>query len=250
MENVICIPFNNGALNQAGKFLNQYGITASPLPGTDVTHLLLPIPSFDPSGSIRGGGSIEGLLLQLPQDVCIIGGNLDHPALEGYSTVDLLKDPTYVTQNAAITANCALKYIMNALPVTLAEQSVLVIGGGRIGKCLAKLLRALDARVTILTRKETDRAMFSALGYMAITADADISRYRVIVNTAPAQVLTEEQFVTCPSDCLKLDLASIQGIPGQDVIIARGLPGKDAPETSGKLIADSVQRILYKECIQ
>ena len=247
MESVICIPFNNEALNYAGKHLVRSGITAAPLPGDDVTHLLLPVPSFDALGKIRGGGSIEGLLRLLPRQICVIGGNLDHPALQGYPTMDLLQAPDYVAQNASITAHCALKYIMNALPITLAHQPILVIGWGRIGKCLARLLRGLDARVSIYARKESDRGMITALGYDAVAPETELSAYRVIINTAPAQVLTEEQLSRCKPDCLKLELASSQGLLGSDVILARGLPGKDAPESSGKLIAQSILRLLNKE---
>ena len=161
--------------------------------------------------------------------------------------MDLLQAPDYVAQNASITAHCALKYIMNALPITLAHQPILVIGWGRIGKCLARLLRGLDARVSIYARKESDRGMITALGYDAVAPETELSAYRVIINTAPAQVLTEEQLSRCKPDCLKLELASSQGLPGADVILARGLPGKDAPESSGKLIAQSILRLLNKE---
>lgn len=247
MESVICIPFNNAALDHAGRQLMRRGITAAPLPGADVTHLLLPVPSFNADGSLRGGGSIESLLRQLPERVCILGGNLNHSALAGYPTVDLLQDQRYVAQNAAITAHCALKYIINALPVTLAGEPILIIGWGRIGKCLARLLRNLDARVTVCARRETDRAMAQALGCDSMEPDHEVSGFRVIVNTAPASVISDARITQCRPDCFKLDLASVQGLPGQDVVWAKGLPGKDAPETSGKLIADTVIRLLYNK---
>jgi hypothetical protein len=52
---------------------------------------------------------------------------------------------------------------------------------------------------------------------------------------------------TCKEDCLKIDLASHRGIEGEDVIWARGLPGKDAPESSGKLIVKTAIRLIEKE---
>lgn len=248
MESIVCIPFNNEALNFAAKHLSRCGITTTSLPHNDVTHLLLPVPSFDDSGHIRGGGSIEGLLRQFSESICVIGGNLSHIALRPYKTIDLLQDPHYVTQNAAITAYCALKYIINALPVVIAQQTILIIGWGRIGKCLSKLLRDMNAHVTILARKETDRAMATALGYHVCDADVDLSHFRVLINTAPASIFNADQLCKCRSDCYKLDLASIQGIPGPGVLWARGLPGKDAPESSGILIADTIMRLsIYKE---
>ena len=238
METVIYIPFKNAALDYAGRFLVSNGITATSMAGSDVTHLLLPVPAF------HYEEDLDRLLRQLPDAVCIIGGSLNHSNPEKYPMIDLLQDPFYLAENAAITAHCAVKYIWNALPVTLEGQPVLIIGWGRIGKCLARLLRGMGASVTILARKETDRAMARALGYACFCPEADLSRFRVIVNTAPAVLFSEAQMKQCRQDCCKLDLASVKGLPGQDVVWARGLPGKDAPESSGKLIADAIIRIF------
>lgn len=238
MEPVIYIPFKNTALDYAGRHLVRRGITATAMPGSDVTHLLLPVPGFDL------GGDLDDILQQLPDDICIISGSIQHPSLEKYQRIDLLQNPFYVAENAAITAHCAVKYILNALPVTPADLPVLIIGWGRIGKCLARLLRNLDAAVTVFARKESDRTMAQALGYGIIEKEADLSRFRVIVNTAPAPVFSETQIEQCGKDCYKLDLASVKGLPGPDVVWARGLPGKDAPESSGKLIADTIIRLI------
>jgi dipicolinate synthase subunit A len=70
-----------------------------------------------------------------------------------------------------------------------------------------------------------------------------IDAYRVIFNTVPSPVITEDESAQCRSDCLKIDLASEVGIAGDDVLWARGLPGKDAPESSGKLIAKTILRL-------
>ena len=231
------------ALVHAIRLLHDAGAEFLPCPDRHATHLLLPVPSFDPDGRIKGGGSLEALLWQISDDVVIIGGMLDRPELAKYKTIDLLKDPAYVSENAAITAYCALRLAMEQLPVILKGCPVLVIGWGRICKCLARLLRQLDADVTVAARKETDRAMLQALGYSAAdTAELDPQPYRLIFNTAPELVLPR-----CPGNSVKIDLASKPGIVGSDVIWARGLPGKDAPESSGALIARTVLHYLNKE---
>lgn len=202
------------------------------------THLLLPVPTFDTDGTIKGGGPLENLLERLPKDVLIMGGNLDRPELREYRTFDLLKDPFYCAENAHITACCALKLTMNKLPAVLTGQPVLVIGWGRIGKCLSYLLRQLGADVTVAARKETDRAVLTSLGYRAVdTVGLDPVPYRVIYNTAPSMILPQ-----CAGNALKIDLASRLGLGGLDVVWARGLPGRDAPESSGQLIARTVLR--------
>ena len=209
------------------------------------THLLLPVPSFEPGGTIKGGMAVEDVLPLCRPDVAVIGGNLNHPALDGYQTIDLLKDPFYVTQNAAITAHCALGLILTGLPVTLDSTDILVIGYGRIGKCMAKLLKDLGAAVTVAARKETDRALAEVLGFDSTTPGKwTPEQYRVIINTVPAPVLDAS---ACAPDALLLDLASVRGITGDRVNWARGLPGVCVPETSGKLIAKTALRIIQEK---
>lgn len=229
-------PVRNSALDYAIKSL-----PVLPAPAERITHLLLPIPSFGADGTIKGGGDVGAILSTLPQDITIIGGNLRHPALTGYKTLDLLQDAVYVSENADITARCALRVLMSCLPCTLKNCPVLVIGWGRIGKCLARLLRENDAKVTVCARKEKDRAMLGALGYRTQEVP-DAAGFRVVINTAPAVVLSQ-----CPAGILKMELSSVMGMPGEGVLWARGLPAIYAPESSGKLIAETVSRLLKKE---
>lgn len=234
------------ALSYAVQELHRKGCCIAASPSPAVTHLLLPAPTFEPDGTLKGGGSLKPVLDSLSRDITVLGGNLRHPDLENYKTVDFLQDPIYLAENAAVTAHCAIKVAMNKLPVTLAECSVLIVGWGRIGKCLAALLKQLGARVCVAARKEADRAMLLALGYEAMgipLSDYSLGRFRVIFNTVPLMLLPESSLSCCRPECLKIDLASKPGIAGDDVIWARGLPNKDAPETSGQLIARTALRL-------
>lgn len=235
------------ALNYAAAHLQQKGFAFAAQPDKTVTHLLLPVPTFDPDGKVKGGVSLAPILESLSRNVTIIGGNLGNFVPPGYKTVDLLQDPLYLSENADITAYCAVKLAMAKLPVTLRGCHVLVVGWGRIGKCLASLLKNMGAYVAVAARKEEDRAMLSALGYETENTRElgySLIRYRVIFNTAPTMVLPKTAMQYCAPDCLKIDLASAAGMVAPDVIWARGLPNKDAPESSGKLIARSVLRLL------
>lgn len=234
---------HTAAIIYAAATLHDAGYTLLPYPDPEATHLILPVPSFEPDGSVRGGGDLLQVLALLPKDITVIGGNLDRPELDSYRKIDLLQDPYYTAENANITAHCAIKLAMQKLPATFEAQPVLVIGWGRIGKCLAKLLAALGARVTVAARKTEDRAMLIALGYSAVdTASIDTAPYRVIFNTVPVMTLP-----FCCGNALKIDLASKPGMGGSDVIWARGLPGKDAPESSGELIAKSIIRLMEEQ---
>ena len=238
-----CLAGNTPALHYTKQTLKNLGYCVSDVPSPDITHLLLPVPSFEADGSIKGGGRLENILAQLPEDIIVLGGILELPILKAYRCTDLLQGELYTAQNANITAHCALRLAMNKLPTTLENLQMLVIGWGRIGKCLAKLLSSIGADVTVATRKESDRAILTALGYRAIdTKNIDTLPYRVIFNTVPQTVCPE-----CPGDGLKIDLASKPGLGADDVIWARGLPGKDAPESSGRLIAETIHRLIQRK---
>ncbi len=236
-----CVGGNRASSTAVSILEKKYSFVRTPT--ESVTHLLLPVPSLAPDGTVIGGGSLDEILASLPKDITVVGGNLRHPKLLKYKMLDLLQDPVYLAENANITAHCAISYALSELPIILDSCPVLIFGWGRIGKCLARLLRQIGADVTIAARKETDRAMICALGYKASSIHgADAAKYRIIYNTVPEKVLPLGS-----SNAVKIDLASVRGMEGDDVIHARGLPGRLAPESSGTLIAKSIMRLLKEK---
>lgn len=239
---------STAACRHAVSFLQELGLPVTENPDTDVRYLMLDVPSFGPDGLLRGGGSAPQLLQKLPKDILICGGNLSHPTLEEYETVDFLKDEAYLCQNAYITAECALDVALPYLTRTFRHCPVLIIGWGRIGKCLGRILKNLDADVTIAARSPMDRAMIQSLGFSALDMEEipqELSHFRLLYNTVPQPVLNQSQVALCREDCVKIELASKDGLEGDDIIIARGLPGLHMPESSGKLIADTFLRLCY-----
>lgn len=223
----ICCPPGNPATGYASEYLKASGMEVTESVGPGTTHLLLPVPtrSFD----------------DLPEGVVIVGGNLH--CLPGYDTIDLLKDPEYLAENAAITARCAVGLIEKDLN----ELTVLVLGWGRIGKCLGKLLGDAGAKVTIAARKPADVAMVRALGYEGVYIDQVaplLPKFGAVLNTVPAMVLPA---FNCAPDCVLLELASRPGMAGNNIVRASGLPGKYAPKESGELIARRLLAILKEE---
>ena len=68
-------------------------------------------------------------------------------------------------------------------------------------------------------------------------------QFRILFNTVPHPTIPIP-ILDAWKDGIKLDLASSPGMVCDHVITARGLPGKYAPESTGKLIAESLKRIL------
>lgn len=227
------------ACRYAAEMLQRNGFSPVDHPTPEVTHLLLDVPSFDSNGALRGGRDAGELLSMLPEDICIVGGKLDQPVLRGHSTLDLLQKEDYLAANAAITAHCALKVAAPYLQTTFADTPTLILGWGRIGKCLAQLLKRLHCPVTVATRKETDRNILRALGYSVLSPEecgGHLKEMRLLFNTIPTPVLSRESLAAA-RHCVQIELASQPGLSGPHVIPALGLPGVYAPESSGHLIA-------------
>ena len=239
---ILCLP-RSEAIRYAGNYLSEKGLHITQKPAPDISHILLPVPSFT-----NGDEYLAHILSDLPDNVIVSGGNLTSPLLEGYVTLDFLQDPYYLAKNAAITASCALQIARTKCATTLESCSVLVVGWGRIGKCLCRLLEKEGANITVAARKDSDRAMVAALGYRGISIDAasvESDRHDVIINTAPALILPN---IKQKDGAIILELASKPGMSGRNILDCRGLPAKIAPEVSGRLIAETFMRLsLGKE---
>lgn len=240
----ICCPVSGGAISFAAAYLHSLGFTVTDDPDPDSAHLLLPVPVTQEIPML-----LKQLVPPLPEDILVSGGNLDW-ASDRYRTVDFLKDPYYLARNAAITAQCAMNIIKSHISGTLNDFPVLVTGWGRISQCLRRLLDKKGADVTIAARKDADRAMAGALGCRGISFEEAMDssgHYRLIVNTVPHMVLPD---IPVRSGCVILELASKPGVSGGNIIDGRRLPGRMAPEESGKLIAETFIRLsLGKEAI-
>jgi hypothetical protein len=229
VEKTIYIAAESPALIHAAVELNHNGIpfTADP-EEADVLLYSVPTPPF--------------LRDEIPIGPMIIGGNLDFldPKIQKF---DLLKDPDYLALNALLTAEAALGLLLPKLECSFTQAHTLILGWGRIGKCLDQLLRRIGIPVSVYARKPEDRAMLGALGYTPVTKQecvSNIGRYKCIINTAPASILSCEDMAPAAKECICMDLASTLSLTGPGVIHARGLPGKYKAEASGKLIAKTI----------
>ena len=223
------IPLQTAALTAAACHLRSRGVIFTDS-AQEAEYLLYPAPT-----------KLE-MLSDCTMDQTVIGGALDF-LNERVERLDLLKDPYYLAANAAITAEAALGLVLKELRCEVSNANILILGWGRIGKCMTHQLHHLNANVTVYARKDADRALLRALGYRYITWEdlgRSLGRYQCIINTIPAAVLCEEEMRSARPGCFKLELASGVWLPGDDVIVAHGLPGKYKPDAAGALIAKTI----------
>lgn len=173
---------------------------------------------------------------------------------ENISYVDILKREEMAILNAIPTAEGAIEVAMKGLPITLHGSNALILGFGRIGKVLAKMLLGLGANVYVEARKRSDLAWIEAYGYKSIDLKnlrQSVSNMDVVFNTIPSLVLDYTILRELKRDVLVVDLASKpHGVDfdtanklGINVELALGLPGKVAPKTSANFIKQTIYNI-------
>lgn len=169
----------------------------------------------------------------------------------GISCIDYLKREELAVSNAIPTAEGAVQIMMETMPTTIFDSTVLIAGYGRIGKYLAKILHGLGARVTVSARRAEHFAWISANGHTPVHTSSipdTAGMYDVIINTIPHPVIDSAVLSKVKPDVFVLDLASAPG--GVDfeyahnhsikAVSALSLPGKVAPVSAGKIVCDSV----------
>ncbi len=195
----------------------------------------------------------------------IFGGKLSGSFISdakeaGIKTVDYLTIEEFTLKNALITAEGAIYTAISEIPHTINGCNCLVMGYGRIGKFLSELLKKMGANVSCSARKDSDFALMECNGITPLhTYDLkkSIGKYDLIFNTIPVCVLSKDILLDIRENTLIVDLASKPGGVdyesakelGLKVVWATALPGKLYPETSGKIITDTVLNILKKEVI-
>ena len=265
-----CLPDSNTDTN-----LRICGSLSKAAEGADI--LILPLPASrdgetvhtprDPSCRVTLT-EIADLLKRTPS-LTLFGGKLPQKFIDGARefdpaaarVTDYYDSEILQLRNAYITAEAALMTAMELTDRTLRDTSVAVLGYGRIGKYLARLLRALGADVTVCARREETLFEAAAEGChpLLITASAPMGGmaflcrdHTILFNTVPAHILPRDLLMGLQVDTLLIDLASAPfGVSDDHVreaaaqnglryLRAPSLPGSYAPRDAGRAIAECI----------
>ena len=169
--------------------------------------------------------------------------------------IDLLKREELVVLNTISTAEGTIQIIMEQTQRTIHGSNILIMGFGRVGKVLAKMLDGLGANVTCEARKDSDIAWIKAYGYKPIhlsEVNNELGKYDIIINTIPFTILDDNRLNYVKKECTIIDLSSNPGgvdrnaakRKGLNLIWALSLPGKVAPITSAEFIKETIDHIL------
>ena len=169
--------------------------------------------------------------------------------------IDIMKREELTILNTVSTAEGAIQIAMEKTPRTIHGSKVLVMGFGRVGKMVAKMLNGLGAKVYCEARKNSDIAWIKAYGYNEVRLnelDEYLEKFDIIINTIPYVLLNSNNLIKVKKECLLIDLASNPGgidkkavkELGLNMEWALSLPGKVAPITSAECIKDTLYNLF------
>jgi dipicolinate synthase subunit A len=252
--------FNNASFDLGLSESPDYG---SAIAGAKI--ILGPVPFSNDNETVnapfhQGKIYINEILQVMSKDQILIAGRVTEKVAQlarvyNVNVIDILEREDMAVLNAIPTAEGAIQIAMEEMPTTLHNSNVMVLGFGRIGKILAKMLDGIGARVYVEARKYSDIAWIKSYGYTPLLI-GELEKYvgdmNIIFNTIPYKVLDSNILDVINKDCLIIDLASKPGgvdfdrakSLGLKAIWALSLPGKVAPVTAAKYIKETVFNII------
>ncbi|MGC7870557.1 dipicolinate synthase subunit DpsA [Desulfosporosinus sp. SYSU MS00001] len=267
-------------LQKLGAYIVGVGFEkASPIPGVTfvsslieavdkVDVLLFPMFGTDERGTVKAKYSASPIMLNkdvlqaIPTRVPLIIG-FARPALKsaaekmGIQLVETIYLDELAILNSIPSAEGAIQMAMEATNITIHGSESFVLGLGRTGWSLARMLKGIGAHVTGVARKPTDLARAVEMGIKGVhfaDLEEEIGRAEIIFNTVPHLILDRVMLEKVAKDAVIVDLASIPGgtdfefaqLLGIKAILAPGLPGIVAPKSAGRILAQIYPQLILR----
>lgn len=234
-----------------------------------IDFILLPVSGTGSKGKIETAYSNETVYLtkemigQTPEHCIICTGIsnsfLDHATkTTNRKLIRLFARDDLAVYNSIPTAEGALMLAMEQTDITIHGSRVMVLGFGRVGMTVARLFSSVGAKVSVCVRKSADIARITEMGLHPILIkdlEQEITKLAICINTIPHPVIDYKLISAMNTTTLIIDLASDPG--GTDFAFAKkkgikalhalGLPGKVAPKTAGKIIAEVFVDVITHE---
>lgn len=234
-----------------------------------VNALVLPVLGIDEEGLLYAPladkplALTDHLISMLPPNIPVFVG-VARPKLvrllenKKFRLIELMKNDEVAIYNSIPSAEGAVQMAMELLPITIHGCTAYVLGFGRTGATLARLLGAMGAKTRVAARKKEVLARVAEMNLTPIPFDKlskSLAEADAIFNTVPSLILTEEMLNKVSPEAVIIDLASAPGGTdfqaanklGVKAVLAPGLPGRVAPKTAGRILARVILEFLAGE---
>lgn len=212
--------------------------------------ILLPIPTARDKKYITGTSTtVENIIPMLERGTFVVGYNIPSIITEGARQAgaivyDAGEDEDFLCDNAELTARGAVGYLLTHGGRDLAELNIGVVGYGRIGIRLIRLLLLFGANLTVYTGRREVALELCEMGISAcvIGDSPDLSGLDILINTAPARQINEADL---PEHTEIIDLASGRIFePSGRLTKLASIPDQTYPLTAGRLYAEAALRAM------
>ncbi len=215
------------------------------LPSSVKRTVLLPIPTTRDKIHLSGTDKLLGeIFSDVGKGDFVAGYGIEEAAKRsmrerGAIVYDALDDEDFLSENAEETAIGALGYILSSTDTAPRDTRFAIVGYGRIGSRLLRLLLFLGAHVKVYTGREKTclslcecgvDAHFAERGAPIPTADTDI-----LINTAPTDLSASFENKILPPGLRVIELASGENFKGVEGIERLpGIPDKSYGKSAGR----------------
>ena len=240
------------------EMLKEEGKVTSEL--KEAKYILAPIPLSKDGGVITGTNITCNDFISMCKDKIVFTGGISDSlkrTLENNNIkyYDLMKYNEVAILNAIPTSEGAIMVAMECSDITLSGSNVLVLGYGRIGKILSRMLHGIGAKVYCEARKKEDLAQIKAMGYNNIDLndlDEFLPSFDYIFNTIPDMILNKKRLDLVKQNVCIIDVASYPGGVDFEYAKERGinarlelaLPTRVAPLSSSIYIKQKIDEII------
>lgn len=247
--------------------VNKVDLTPQALEAADA--VILPAVGTDDAGRVESLFSAKELNLSeehvqaLPKKAIIFTG-MAKPYLKSLCQknsirmVELFERDDVAIYNSIPTAEGALMMAIQNTDFTIHGSRSMVLGLGRTGLTMARVLQGLGAHVLVGVHRPEQFARAYEFGFEPFyTSEIQdhVGNIDLIFNTIPSMIVTAQIIAKIPMRALIIDLASKPGGTdfrfaekrGVKALLAPGLPGIVAPKTAGRIIAQTVSQLLMDE---
>ena len=207
---------------------------------------LLPIPT---KGLLGNKAACEAFLSGAREGDFVFGYGIPAALAEllrarGLLVSDVERDEAFIEENAALTAEVTMGYLLSE-PRAPRDLKVGIIGYGRIGRALCRMLLFFGAKVRIFTERDYVRTGLGAAGIESrpiryeAGAAADLTGLDILIQTAPAKIFIKGNAPPCPF----WNLAAAAYV-GEGVAVRQlsALPARVTYESGGRALARAVLR--------
>lgn len=244
---------------------NGYG----DVPWPDVDAILLPVSGLKEGNKVEAVFAKQNVILQeewvkRTKSNCVVITGIHTTSLHALLTKyprpyhKLLERDDIAIYNSIPSAEGTLLMALQETDITIHGSRTIVLGFGRTGQTIADTFSSLGAYVKVVTNASSEKARAEVMGFTTFHTNAlsDIVKDGdICVNTIPALVLSKEVLTHASSRMLIIDLASAPGGTdfdyakkrGMKALLAPGLPGRVAPVTAGRILAQVLIDLLLEK---